>query len=293
MGKPGRPPEDRLYWIVARFWVAHLIRATGVRDAQAFAIDILGRPDLAAAFKRYEAGYSRPQFRKDAPLAGSNLGLAEAKVPGSSLYLLSPMWEIIHHRDVPAEQVAQWNSRLTEAKAWILSQRDKTDITVSADHELELSFHHLEAIISLLYEARFSGDCDSTEEIIRVFAFLRPAFRKSPFASGFEHTLLPLVSDWVGESVADAAESPGAIADFDMSAPQIAGMRTARLKPEALSAPHRVLLSVTTIALTAILVWADNAPASQVALLMIAILGCLVVLSAHSRYEKLPAHDHR
>jgi hypothetical protein len=277
---------------VARFWAAHLVRVTGVRDAQAFAIDILGRPDLAAAFKRYEAGYSRPQFRKDDPLAGSNLGLAEAKVPGSSHYLLSPMWEIIHHRDVPAEKIAQWNSRLTEAKACISSQSDEWEITLRAEHERELSFHHLEAIISLLREARSSGDCASTEEIIRVFGLLRPSFLKSAFATGFEHTLLPLVSDWVGETVTESGESPGAIADCDTSASQTAETRTGRLKPEALSAPQRVLLGVIAIVLTAILVWADNAPASQVALLMIATLGCLVALSTRSHYEKLPAYDH-
>lgn len=149
---------------------------------------------------------SRPQFRKDDPLAGSNLGLAEAKVPGSSHYLLSPMWDIVHYRDVPAEQIAQWNSRLTEAKVWISSQSDESEIAVCAEHELDLSFHHLEAIISLLHEARSSGDCASTKEIIRVFALLRPAFLKSAFATGLEHTLLPLVSDWVGETVTDAAE---------------------------------------------------------------------------------------
>ena len=203
------------------------------------------------------------------------------------------MWEIIHHRDVPAEQIAQWNSRLTEAKAWISTQRDESEIAFCAEHELDLSFHHLEAIVSLLHEARSSEDCASTEEIIRVFALLRPGFLKSSFATGFEHTLLPVVSDWVGEPVADAAGCSEAIPDCDTSAPQVTEIPTARPEPEALSAPHRVLLSVTAIALTAILVWADNAPASQVALLMIAVLGCLVVLLTRSRYEKLPAFDHQ
>ncbi len=268
MGNRGRPREGPINRTVASFWVAHLVRVTGVTDGRSFAREILERPAWADAFARYEKAANAPQWLSDDPSAAAALALAESKVPGSIHYIASPMWRLIQSRDVSAEQLAEWNSRITREKAYLARLTDSPDNLRNPYREVELTFHHLEAMIALLHEARSSSNDADEAKFVSLFASLRPAFAKAQFLAGFENSLLLPAADWVGE--------PSELSVVEM-------------KNGNPPAPRRPILAAVTIVLAAMVGLVDYDSPGQLTLTAIVLVGCLAVLCTQPSHERRPA----
>lgn len=264
MGNRGRPPEGPINRTVASFWVAHLVRVTGVTDGRSFAREILERSGWADAFARYEKAANAPQWLSDDPLAAAALALAEAKVPGSVHFISSPMWRLIQDRDVSAEQLAEWNSRITKERAYLARLADSPDNLRNPDREGELTFHHLEAMIALLQEARSSSNGADEAKFVSLFALLRPSFATAQFLAGFENSLLSPAADWVGEP---------------------SELSVVEIKNGNRLAPRRPILTLVTIVLVAMVGLVDYASLGQLTLTAITLVGCLVVLCTQSSHE--------
>ncbi|OBV10980.1 hypothetical protein I603_1388 [Erythrobacter dokdonensis DSW-74] len=194
--------------------------------------------------------------------------MAESKVPGSIHYIASPMWRLIQSRDVSAEQLAEWNSRITREKAYLARLTDSPDNLRNPYREVELTFHHLEAMIALLHEARSSSNDADEAKFVSLFASLRPAFAKAQFLAGFENSLLLPAADWVGE--------PSELSVVEM-------------KNGNPPAPRRPILAAVTIVLAAMVGLVDYDSPGQLTLTAIVLVGCLAVLCTQPSHERRPA----
>lgn len=279
-GKRGRPAHTPIDLVAVSFWVAHLIRASGVPDGRAFAQEMLKRGGLASAFARYQKGAYRPTFDKEAPLNSSNVGLAEEAVPGSACLLVSPVWDLIQGRVVSANRLAGWRIELIEEKAWIARYAKRSDRFLPTDEcTFANAFRRLEALVALLHDARKVGDEATERQLLESFASLRGFFAKQLFCGGFEHSLLMPISDWVGEL--PSTDMPEPIATAASAVPKTEHTAEAAA-PSANNQPIsrfvRLSLLFTAIMLVMILGLADQGNARSVAFITLALLGCVVAL---------------
>lgn len=280
MGKRGRPAHTDIDRIVASFWTAHLVRASGVTDGRAFAREKLNRPELETTFAGYQKGAHRPPFDKEAPLNGSKVGLAEAAVPGSACMLVSPVWDLIQGRAVSPDRLADWNHELIEEKAWVAERAGRSDEVLPANNCNSAEwFRRFEALIALLHDARKIGDEATEHRLLACFAALRGSFAKQLFFDGFAHSLLIPISDWIGEPPSPDLPEPIAKAASAALKTEATGEVAAHpANSQSISLPLRVALIAIAIMLVIILGLTDQGNARSVAFITLALLGCVVAL---------------
>lgn len=261
MAKGGRPKKTELDRQIAPFWINQLKRSSGSSSGREFAREKLGRPELADAAAGYETGAHAPNLVKGDPNSSPMVRLSEEVVPGSSRYLTSPMWDILQDREIAPTVREDWLDQLKNEVVWVRSQTGHVLLRYRPEQDRpEVMFARLEAMIALIDQARTEQNNSDEQQLLRLYEVMVEKVATAVFPGRFAQTILSYASDWVGE-------------------PQSALWRWRAHYAQKAMRWEKFGAAIVASILSAALVFGDSAAPSQVVVIAIPLLGCLIALA--------------